>query len=120
MTDDSLDISLLLERAEQAVAVPEGEHDRFIELIDLYLEEFERFVARASELRAAIGDERFAVHKPMLEQLFAIHQKLQQRSETARSAVAGELGGLHRRSTILRSYIDTLPARISIVGKVKG
>lgn len=120
MPVETLDVAPMTALADEAIAVPEGEHDRFIELVDVYLAAFELFVAEATDLRSRIGEEKFSVHKPALEQLYALHQQLQDRSEQARAAVTGELGGLRRRSTILRSYIDTLPDRISIVGKVKG
>lgn len=120
MSTTELHLQSVLDLARSTLAVPIADHDAFIAAVDEYLSAFEQFVGEATELREQIGSERFSRYRPALEQLFTAHTEIQLRSEAAQNAVAGELGELRRRASALRSYIDTLPASISIVGKTKG
>lgn len=111
-------LSALIEHAREIVAIPAEELEAFVQQVDVYLETLELWredvvsktppSAVADLIRAKVGE------------LQTLHAEVLQRADSAKERVRGEIGDVQRRASVLKSYVDTLPSRISLVGKKEG
>ncbi len=108
----------LTAQAGAIVAIPEDDLVAFVEQVDVYLAALDSWredvvrqapaPAIAEQIRANVGA------------LQGLHADVLKRADAAKERVRGEIGDVQRRASALKSYVDTLPSRISLVGKKEG
>jgi hypothetical protein len=103
-------------KGEDLLASPIGtieDAEYFIKAIDEYLLE----VAALEEvLKSSPGK----VDKGDAEKFLAVHGEIISRAELEKKGILKNLTELHRRSGVLRTYLDQGPDRVSITGKREG
>lgn len=123
MLDDLVTpLVVVIDLADQALAEPPGEVDKFLQRSDRYLKALELW---RLEIGAA-GDGGLEKH-PQRDQLMALIEKLNtrhaevvRRSQELKDEVAHELSAMRKRASALKAYIDRFPKRVTITGKRQG
>lgn len=121
MADDLVTpLTVVVDLAEQALAEPPSEIERFLKRSDRYLKALDAWRA---QLASGSGIEGHPQHDELLqliERLNAVHSEIVKRSQDMREEVAQELSAMHKRASALKSYIDRFPKRVTITGKREG
>lgn len=55
-----------------------------------------------------------------LNQLSAVHQQILDRGRALSTEVLQQIGDTNKRGSVLRTYLDRLPSRVTITGKREG
>lgn len=85
--------------------------EQFVADLDIYL-------SKIRELELQLNTEK--IDPKLGEEFLATHKAITQRAETEKSEILKNITELHKRSNVLRTYLDQLPERISITGKREG
>lgn len=118
MDDLVVRLKALITQAQEIVAIPEDDVVSFVEQVDIYLSTLDAWREAvvqsappppvADQIRGSVGT------------LQTLHAEVLQRADRAKERVRGEIGDVQKRANVLKSYVDNLPSRISLVGKKEG
>ena len=103
----------LLELAEKALALPEG--DDQVEAIEDYVERFGRWF---EENRDRFDGGEF--DRGALEKLVSSHAEVMSKVQVLLASTSDRLTALHRKARAIMAYTDILPKKISVSGSRKG
>ena len=112
-----------LERLDKLVAtgisiltipvISEDDSDLFVGALDKYLRILE-------SVEEEIKNHPERVSKELGKLIIETHESVTARAEYEKNGVLQRMSELHRRSVMLRTYVNKLPARISITGRRQG
>jgi len=90
-----------------------------IENAELFLTGVDEYLLEVGKLEQELKSAG-NVDKSAAERFMKIHGEIISRAELEKSGVLRGLTELHKRSTILKTYLDQGPNRVSITGKREG
>jgi hypothetical protein len=87
---------------------------------ELFMVGLDKYLAMLDEIQLRLSGEASTVPKELSDELFKVHQKVSARAEKEKQGVLVKMTQLHQRASILKTYTDQWPSRISITGKRTG
>jgi len=86
----------------------------------LFITGLDKYLAMLDEIQKRLPKEAESIPKELAAELLEVHKKVTARSESEKEGVLVKMSQLNQRSTILKTYLNPWPSRISITGKRTG
>ncbi len=86
----------------------------------LFIAGLDKYLSNLDDIQKRLPAEASTVSKELADELFEVHKKVTARAESEKEGVLVKMSQLNQRFTMLKSYTQKWPSRISITGKRTG
>ena len=109
-------IKKIIDTGNSVLTIPVVSEDDSV----LFITGLDKYLGMLDEILKRLPAEASTVPRELSDELFKVHQKVSARAEGEKEGVLIKMTQLHQRATILKSYTNQWPSRISITGKRTG
>jgi len=109
-------IKKIIDTGNSVLTIPVVSEDDSI----LFISGLDKYLMMLEEIQERLPLEASNVSESLASELFLVHQQITSRSESEKEGILVRMSQLNQRSSILKTYLNQWPARISITGKRTG
>ena len=116
-------LSQVMQLANQALSISDPTGAEFLEASETYLaalEEWRKDFAAVEGAELDAPTVKDPVLRSKITELQVLHRSLTEKAKVGKDNVQHEMGDVHKRTQVLKTYVDILPNRISVAGKREG